>query len=170
MDKIANTLGALSLVLADGLRDAVDEALDVTGETAAAIVTLGTNPGLTVGRLACALGLSHSGSVRLADGLARERLLERLPGKDSREVRLRLTHDGEQARTAALRQRERVLHGATAHLSRRDMEALGLCLDKMLRGLLTKPGADYRFCRLCDEDSCVPDSCPVEERAKELFG
>ena len=170
MDKIANMLGALSVVLADGMREAIDEALDVTGETAAAIVTLGANPGLTVGKLARALGLSHSGAVRLADRLAHERLLERVPGKDSREVTLRLTRDGEQARITALRQRERVLHAAMAHLSHRDIENLGLCLDKMLRGLLTKAGADYRFCRLCDEDSCVPASCPVEERSKELFG
>ena len=170
MDKLANMLGALSMVLADSMREAMDETLDVTGETAAAIVTLGANPGLTVGKLACALGLSHSGAVRLADRLERERRIERVPGKDSREVKLQLTRDGERARTAALRQRERVLHGALAHLSQRDMDSLGPCLDKMLRGLLTKAGADYKFCRLCDEDSCVPSSCPVEERSKELFG
>ena len=120
MDKLANVLGALSMVLADSMREAMDATLDVTGETAATVTlerfrlrrirsssksravpsawsrmsdsekaetALGADPGLTVGKLACALGRSHSGAVRLADRL------------------------------------ERVLHGALAHLSQKDMDA-----------------------------------------------
>jgi len=170
MTKVSNMLGALAMVLADDMREAVDEALRTTGETAAALIMLGAHPGVQIGELARALRLTHSGAVRLVDRLQKEELVRRDVGQDSRTVALRLTREGAKRRLIALRQRDRVLERALAHLSDSEADALGRSIDKMLRGLLTKKEHGYRYCRMCDEDTCVPEHCPVEERWEELFG
>lgn len=170
MTKVSNMLGALAIILADEMREAVDEALRTTGETAAALIMLGAHPGVQIGELATALHLTHSGAVRLVDRLQKEELVRREMGRDSRTVVLSLTREGAKRRLVALRQRDRVLERALAYLSDAEAEVLGHCVDKMLRGLLTKKEHGYRYCRMCDEDTCVPEHCPVEERWEELFG
>ncbi|MFC6356009.1 MarR family winged helix-turn-helix transcriptional regulator [Luethyella okanaganae] len=170
MNRTSNLLGALSMVLADEMREAVNDTLRTTGETAAALIMVGAHPDVHIAEVAEALGLTHSGAVRLVDRLENEELVTRKPGPDSRTVLLRITREGERRRQAALRQRARVLGRALAHLSADEAELLGSCMDKILRGYLTERQQGYRFCRMCDEDTCVPYHCPVEEKWEELFG
>ncbi|NPD16655.1 MarR family transcriptional regulator [Xinfangfangia sp. D13-10-4-6] len=167
--KVANMLGALAIVLADDLREAVNSALATTGETAAAIIMLGAHPGLTIGEVAEALSISHSGAVRLIDRLERDGLVGKRPGADARTMLVELSSEGMAQRKIALRKRGAVLDRAVSLLDAQDEELLGRTLDKLLRGLLTRPEHGYRYCRMCDEDKCVPTCCPVEDQWERLY-
>lgn len=170
MSKAINVLGALSMVLGDEIRAAVNETIGTSGEAGAAIVMLGAHPGLCVGQVAAALGLSHSGCVRVIDRLEADGLLVRKEGSNHRLVSLELTAEGRRRRLIALKHRDRVLHQAAGNLSADETELLGALVTKMLKGVLTDKGQSYRFCRLCNEGACVPFGCPVEERWAELTG
>ena len=89
----ANLLGALGLLLADRLAEAVAPA---GGASAAeALVTLhARGGGRSIDALARVVGLSHSGTVRLADRLVSAGLAERRRGADQRSTALRLTPAG----------------------------------------------------------------------------
>lgn len=167
--KVANMLGALAIVLADDLREAVNVALATTGETAAAIIMLGAHPGLTIGEIAEALNISHSGAVRLIDRLERDELVRKRPGMDARTMLVELSPDGRARREIALRERGAVLDRAVRLLDAKEAELLGQTLDKLLRGLLTRPEHGHRYCRMCDEDKCVPNCCPVEDQWERLY-
>jgi DNA-binding MarR family transcriptional regulator len=166
MDKTANMLGALALVMADATRGAMNEAVGVSGETVAAIVTLGANPGLQIGDLATALGLTHSGGVRLVDRLCAEDLVERFPSADPRAVLLRLSRSGARTRRKVLEVRAQVLETFLKPLSALERTTLDGLLSKMLAAQTTDISQGFRTCRLCDEGSCVPFGCPVEQRCQ----
>ncbi|MGV2980624.1 MarR family winged helix-turn-helix transcriptional regulator [Camelimonas sp. ID_303_24] len=168
-NKTANMLGALAIVLADDLREAVNVALATTGETAAAIIMLGAHPGLTIREIAEALGISHSGAVRLIDRLERDGLVRKKAGTDARTMLVELSSEGLAQRKMALRERGEVLDRAVSLLDAHEAEFLGRTLDKLLRGLLTRPEHGYRYCRMCDEDKCVPNCCPVEDQWERLY-
>jgi len=167
MNREINILGTLAMSLSDDVRAATSKVAGMSGETAAAIVMLGANPGLTVGQVAHALALSPSGAVRLVDRLAEEGLVVRTHGQDQRTVTLELTESGMTMRLAALKERERILRKALTGLSEEEVAMLGQFIDRMLRNLMVKPDQDYRFCRMCDEDACSPH-CPIEDRRCEL--
>lgn len=166
--KAANMLGALAIVLADDLRAGINEALGASGETAAALILIGANPGLKIAEIATALGLTHSGAVRLIDRLAAEGLARKAPGADSRTVLVRLSPKGAARRRAALARRARVLARAMALLEPAEAEAFAAAIAKLLHGLLTRPDQGHRFCRMCDEGRCAPTGCPVDIRLAEL--
>lgn len=168
--KTANILGALAIVLADDLRGRVNEALGVTGETAAALILLGANPDLTIRQIATALDITHSGAVRLVDRLTADSFTERSTGQDSRTVLVRLTAAGAKRRLTALAKRENVLSQAMALLEPKEVENFSASIERMLRGLLSRKEHGYRFCRMCDEGQCVPTGCPVDLRLEELVG
>lgn len=167
--KTGNMLGALALTVTDRIRAEVNVSLDAGGETAAALVLLGANPALTVAEIAEALGLTHSGAVRLVDRLCVSGLAERQSGPDARAVHVRLTSAGARQRRRALLRRQAVLDHALQALSPSEEAAFAQMLDKLLRRMLEFPDQGHRFCRLCDEDLCVPHGCPVEERLVELL-
>ncbi|MFT4277760.1 MAG: MarR family transcriptional regulator [Rhodopseudomonas sp.] len=166
--KVGNMLGALSILLADQIWKAVNDTLHTSGETASALIMLGTHPGIPIKELGKALSLSHSGAVRLVDRLEKDGILKRKVGADARTVLLRLTPAGAKLRRAALRQRGGVLERALAVLSAEEARVLETYLDRMLRGLLTERQLGYRFCRMCEEESCVPLRCPVNAKWEEL--
>lgn len=156
--KVANMLGALAIVLADDLRKAVNSALATTGETAAAILVLGAHP-----------AFSHGGAVRLIDRLERDGMVRKRPGADARTMLVKLSPEGRAQLQEALRKRGTVLDRAVTLLDADEAALLAGCLDKMLRGLLTCPEHGHRYCRMCDEDKCVPNCCPVEDQWEKLY-
>lgn len=168
MRKVGNMLGALSIVLADQIWKAVNDTLHTSGETASALIMLGAHPGIPIKELGKALSLSHSGAVRLVDRLEKDGILKRKVGTDARTVLLRLTPAGAKLRRAVLRQRGGILERALAVLSAEEVRVLDAYLDRMLRGLLTERQFGYRFCRMCEEESCVPLRCPVNAKWEEL--
>ncbi|ABE37780.1 MarR family transcriptional regulator [Rhodopseudomonas pseudopalustris] len=168
MRKVGNMLGAVSIVLADEIWAAVNDTLETSGETAAALIMLGAHPGIPIKELGRALALSHSGAVRLVDRLEKEGVVRRKEGRDARTVLLHLTPAGTKLRRSVLKERARVLERALAVLSAEEVRVLGAYLDRMLRGLLTERRLGYRFCRMCEEECCVPHDCPVDAKWKEL--
>jgi MarR family transcriptional repressor of emrRAB len=91
--EITNLLGALSLAVMDRIEQGARDVIGHAGETPAALIVIGYGP-ITNDKLRRILGLSHSGTVRLVDRLVSDRLVERRPGKDGREVALHLTAKG----------------------------------------------------------------------------
>ena len=163
--QIVNLLGALSLALADAQADAARRASGLSTSACAALVSLGPYPGTTVGTLARILGLSHSVTVRLTEALAADGLVDRGRGSDRRQVSLRLSPAGDRLRSAILQARAAALGDALARLAPRDRHHLGELSAALLTGLThSRDGADH-ICRLCDEEVCPDDRCPVEGEA-----
>jgi MarR family transcriptional regulator, negative regulator of the multidrug operon emrRAB len=156
--RTANLLGALALALADELQEA---AADVAGHGAsgpAALVLLADLAGgATVEELRRALGLTHSGTVRLVDRLVASGLVERRVGADARSLSLHLTPAGGRTARRVLTARETVLERALIALEpRRRVQ-----LEGLLASLVAELGAPRRrICRLCDAPSC--GRCPAE--------
>jgi DNA-binding MarR family transcriptional regulator len=167
MRKEHNVLGALAMVLNDGIRSVTDASIGMSGETAAAVMLIGANPGLTVGLVAKALALTPSGTVRLIDKLAADGLVEKDHGTDQRTVVLSLTKNGLDKRAEIQSEREHVIERSMRGLSADDIAALGPLLDRMLSNMMESAEDDYRFCRMCDEDACEP-RCPVEACRSKL--
>ena len=170
----ANVLGALSLVVADGMNTAV-EAVAALGPSAPAALAAMHQflDGGSVTQLSSVLGLSHSGTVRLVDRLVAEGLVERGGAQDGRAVSVVLTRDGRDMAARILRTREKSLTSALSALSADEIDDLAATLDTMLT-TMTLARAEQRaargndrsqpwLCRLCDFDACgrSEGSCPV---------
>jgi DNA-binding MarR family transcriptional regulator len=93
-----NVLGALSLILADRMSDAVTGAGGQSHTAAAALCALAQFlDGCTLDRLRRALGMTSSGTVRLVDRLEAAGLVRRGSGADGRSTSLTLTAAGKGA-------------------------------------------------------------------------
>ncbi len=162
-DRTANLLGALALGLTDA-QAAAARKIAARGDSAvAAIITLGANPGLTIGQLAAILGVTHSVAVRLVEALGEEGLVARRPGADRRAVPLALTDPGAALRTRIRGARGVVLAGALAPLDPAARVALTALLERMLAGWTTDEGVADHLCRLCDEAACRTGTCPLDD-------
>jgi DNA-binding MarR family transcriptional regulator len=158
----ANLLGALALALSDRL----SAAAEVAGGTSAAeaIVALhGPGAGSSIDAVARIVGLSHSGTVRLVDRLARDGLVERRRGADQRSAALYLTPSGRRLARLVRTQRDAGMHSVLTLLTDDQQEILELVARRILGELGTDPGAEPRLCRLCDQEACgrPRGRCPV---------
>lgn len=167
-ERTANLLGALALSLVDSLNSVVEANAGYGGETPAALVTLGAEPGLSINQLRQILNLSHPGTVRLIDRLETEGLVERRPGTDGRTLALFLTGSGSERRQAILSERRRSLQPAIDGLTSTEQQQLTQLLEKMLSSMTTSPLKAFAICRLCEEEVCPSDRCPVEQQYCEL--
>ena len=163
IERTSNLLGALSLAVSDRIRAVAAHGLGHGGETPAALIVIGHEPGLSNDMLRKILALSHSGAVRLIDRLQADGLVERRKGKDGRAVALYLTEIGDALRVDILKNREVILVPIVERLSIQDKKRLTAILEKMLRNLPKTEVDTYSICRLCDEGAC--QSCPMEEPA-----
>ena len=164
---LRNRLGALALALSDRQAAAVARGTGLSPSRAAALVSIGNDPGLGVGGLARVLGLTQSVATRLVDDLARAGLVAKAPGRTGREVALTLSPDGATRRDRVLGLREEAARAALAALPAGDAPLVAL-IGALLAALTTdRAGAD-RMCRLCDEEACGLDDCPVERAARAL--
>ena len=170
----ANTLGALSLVIADRINAAV-EPIAAFGPSAPAAVTALHEflDGGSITQLSSVLGLSHSGTVRLVDRLGAAGLVRRVAADDGRAVSLVLTSRGRRAAIRILGARQESLDAALAALSPSAVKELSATLDTMLTAV-TLSRLEQRaaapdgtsppwLCRLCDFHACGRDTgkCPV---------
>jgi DNA-binding MarR family transcriptional regulator len=152
----ANLLGAVALAMTDRMSE-----IPAPSPTAAAALIMLHRflDAPTIEGLRQALGLSHSGTVRLVDRLERDGHLRRRPGADARSTALALTPAGRRLATRIATARARILAEAVAPLSDTELRGLDRVLAKVLAGLAEGP----RFtCRLCDPRVC--DDCPVQGR------
>jgi DNA-binding MarR family transcriptional regulator len=162
-ERSLNLLGALVLGLGDTLTEAIETTGMGYGGGAATVVTLGTEPGISINTLRQILNLSHPGTVRLIDKLETAGLVERRQGSDGRTVALFLTAAGQQRRIEILAQRRQKLLPAFSSLTPAEQEQLAGLLEKMLTTITTDKLRADAICRLCDEDVCPAESCPVEQ-------
>lgn len=172
LDRAANLLGALSLVIADRMADAMAEAGGRPESGAAmlsALLHFLDRP--SVDRLRQVLGLTSSGTVRLVDRLAETGYVRRGPGADGRSVSVELTEPGREAAQAVAAARADVLGGALAALSLTERETFEQLMSKMLIGMIRAPGATRWICRLCDTGTCrgAPGGCPVGNAARQRY-
>src|SRR5262249_10553349 len=142
LDQAANLLGALSLVIADRMMDAMAEAGGRPESAAAALSALLhflDRP--TVDLLRPVLGLTSSGTVRLVDRMAESGYVQRGPGEDGRSTSVSLTGAGRAAAGRVAAARTTVLLDALDRLSPAERETLRQLMAKMLTGLIRGPGA-----------------------------
>lgn len=164
-----NLLGALALSLVDALDAAVAENAGGGGGAPAALVTLGVEPGISINALRQILSLSHPGTVRLVDRLAAQGLVERRAGADGRTLALFLTAAGQERRTAILTERRQQLQTAISTLTAADRAQLTQLLEKMLAAMTTSELRSFAICRLCEEEVCPAECCPVEQTYRQLI-
>ena len=172
LDRTANLLGALSLVIADRTADAMADAGGRPESAAAALSALLhflDRP--SVDLLRQVLGLTSSGTVRLLDRLEEAGYVRRGPGADGRSASISLTDAGESAAQQVAAARAAVLDGALGALSPGEREAFDQLAGKVLAGLIRGPGATRWICRLCDTGACrqPPGGCPVGNAARERY-
>ena len=169
-----NVLGALSLVVADEMSDAVAAAADQSLTAAAALSALEHfADGCSVGRLRRILGLTSSGTVRLVDRLAGVGEVRRREGPDGRTTSIELTAAGRRAARRVTAARAGVLEDALVDLTpaeRDDLERLAArALESAVRRKLARDAGDSTrwICRLCDLQACGrPDGrCPAAAAA-----
>ncbi len=182
-------LGALALVIADQMAEAMAEAgyraaaadqsgspgrparLSESGAAAlAALLHFLGHP--TVDLLRQVLGLTSSGTVRLVDRLAESGYVQRGPGTDGRSTTISLTAAGAAAAQQVAGARAAVLGGAVAPLTVAERAELDRLAGKMLVGMMREPGATRWICRLCDVGMCrsTLGGCPVGNAAIERYG
>jgi MarR family transcriptional repressor of emrRAB len=162
----ANLLGALSLAVAERMEKAVELASTHGASAPAALAALETFlDGASIDALRRALGLSHSGAVRLVDRLQAGGLIERGDAADGRAVALLLTPAGREAARKVLAQREASLRAVLEPLTADERAELERLHGKLLAGVTTDRASAGHLCRLCDPVACGhwDGRCPVTE-------
>jgi DNA-binding MarR family transcriptional regulator len=160
--RVPNLLAALSMLIDDTLRQSEASNTSLGSSDAAALVSIGHRPGLSIEALRTTLGLTHSGTVRLIDRLeAVGKVVRRRTG--SRSVQLWLTPSGQRAVSSIDKIRVDAVSALLPALS----EAETRCLDSALARILAAQAHDdadlYRICRMCDFDACRTEHpCPVD--------
>ncbi len=175
--RLENLLASLSLNLAEEAVAALDGASRLTGSAAAALLALEEFMNDShVGRLADALGLTHSGAVRLVGQLEATGLAVRRHGADRRRVEVRLTAHGRGRARAARAARDAVVREATRGLDEEEAATLERLLAKLIEARVTARVAERRagasmawWCRTCDFTACGrPDGrCPAQTTAAQ---
>jgi len=171
-----NVLGALSLVVADEMSEAVAAAADQSLTAAAALSALEQfADGCSIDSLRRILGLTSSGTVRLVDRLVAAGQVGRGEGPDGRTASIALTAAGRRVARRVSAARGDVLEEALGGLSpaeRADLERLAArVLEGMVRHKLARDagGESTRWiCRLCDLGACGRDEgrCPAATTAR----
>jgi DNA-binding MarR family transcriptional regulator len=180
LDREANLLGALALVVTDRTSEAIAAAAGQSVTAAAALAALHEfldRP--TIERLRRVLGLTPSGTVRLVDRLEEAGYVQRGPGDDGRSRSVTLTRKGQRAAARIAASRAAVLSGALAGLSPADRATLHSLLGRLM-GTFVRGNLDRRtlargpdgsgvgwICRLCDLTACGrPEGrCPAANAA-----
>ena len=174
--RLENLLASLSLNLADDAAAALEHVSGLTGSATAGLLALDEFLNRThIGRLADALGLTHSGAVRLVSQLEVEGLAVRSVGADRRRVEVELTARGRRCARAARSARDAVVREATSGLDEDEAATLEALLAKLVAARVAWRLADRRagkstawWCRTCDFTACGRDEgrCPAQVTAQ----
>ncbi len=161
--RLENIFGAMSLALVDKMEKAFSSETGLGPSAVAAIIQLGTEPGLTIETLRRIIALSHSATVRLVDQLVAGGLVLRGSGVegDRRAKALELTDAGRDIFRTSIAARRQVIDRAVGRLDQDETRQLCLLVEKLLPALVD-PGVDQDIvCRVCDQDVCTPERCPI---------
>jgi DNA-binding MarR family transcriptional regulator len=172
MDHDANVIAAAALALADRIRSAAEATAGRAGGAAAALTALhGWADGEPIDALAAGLGVSHSRTVRILDGLAADGLVRREPHPvDARRVLVRLTSAGRRLARRILAAREAALADAIAVLDGGQRAALAELSEVLVAHAVGSRIQARVVCRFCDTRACGHASgrCPATRRADAL--
>lgn len=165
IDRTANILAAFALAL----NDKVESAMRASGggrsaAATAALIQIGSDPGLSIETLRGCLDLSHSATVRIVDQLEAAGLVERRRGaaKDSRVAALALTEAGLGEMRRSLQARRDVAQGLIGKLDAEETAALRAIVEKALPRIVASKADSDVVCRFCDLDACPQDRCPAD--------
>jgi DNA-binding MarR family transcriptional regulator len=172
LERPANLLGALALVVSDQMADATAAAAGRSDSAPAALAALLhflDRP--SVDLLRQVLGLTSSGTVRLLDRLAESGYIERAEGADRRSTSVLLTEQGDAVARAVCQARAELLDRVLSALTPREQAVFDRLAGKMLVGMMRAPGAVRWGCRLCDTGICrgAPGGCPVRNAARKRY-
>jgi DNA-binding MarR family transcriptional regulator len=161
-----NMLGAVALALADRIAACAQAASRLHDSAASALVVIANHPGEPVDAIRRTLGLTHSGAVRLVDGLEAAGLVERRRSdRDARAIALWPTRAGKRAVSKILSARAELLEPVLAGMSEADKQAIVALLKSALTKLTDNPDRARSICRFCEEGVCRTRGCPVEQAA-----
>jgi MarR family transcriptional regulator, negative regulator of the multidrug operon emrRAB len=175
--RLINILSAFAVTLADRIRDATEAAAGMTGAAPAALVALQQFlAGRPTEDVAQAMGLTHSGAVRLVDRLVDAGLVERRPGRDARSGSILLTARGRALSRQVTAARATATEAVLESLGSGDRQALAVLTETLIANvtalrLRTPARRDEPrgwMCRLCDFGSCgrPQGECPVANAAQ----
>jgi MarR family transcriptional repressor of emrRAB len=167
--RVGNLLGALAIGVTDRLQRQTEAAAGRSGGRAAALATLAQWPGDTIEELSQTIGLSHSATVRVIDGLVADGLATREHVGGGPAVRPRLTQAGAAHARRVLATRREVLQWLVSDLSDEELTQVAPVVGRLLERLTTDFNAGDLICRLCELDACPQDRCPVECRQRQLI-
>lgn len=170
--RLTNITGALGVALADRIRGVTEAATGLTGAAPAALISLGELlAGRSTNDLANAVGLTHSGAVRLVDRLVESGLVERRPGDDLRSSSIVLTTAGRRASHRATTARAQAVDEVLGSLTATERKALTPLVEQLLSAVVAgrlearqRDEAPTGFlCRLCDPNACgrTEGDCPA---------
>jgi DNA-binding MarR family transcriptional regulator len=177
--RLANLLGAWSLAVSDRITAAAAATAGRGGQAPAALVALDQFAGgSTIEELSSVLGLTHSATVRLVDGLVSDgQVARRRRRGDRRAVAIALTPSGRAAARRIKRARREAVEEVLGGLSAAQRRALTAMAERLTgevaalrleqRGAGVVPAGGW-LCRLCDFTACGrPEGrCPAAARAR----
>ena len=160
--RAANLLGALAMGISDRLQHETEDAAGHSGARAAALATLAQWPPDTIEALRHSLGLTHSATVRVVNGLVADGLVRRQHVGGGPAVRPRLTRAGEAEARRVLAARNHVLQWLVGDITDDELKRVTPVVERLLERLTSDFNAGELICRLCELDECPQDRCPVE--------
>ena len=172
LDREANLLGALALVVTDQTAQTVAAAAGLSVSAAAAVSALHhflDRP--TLDRLRTVLGLTPSGAVRLVDRLADAGLVTRGAGGDGRSRSVALTAAGERVAEQIGAARAEVLTAALEGLSAPERQTLHALMGRIMANVVDRKDSGAWICRLCDLEACgrADGHCPTANAAAAKY-
>lgn len=173
--RLENLLASLSLNLAEEGSAALERVSGLTGSATAALLALEEFLDQShIGRLADALGLTHSGAVRLVTQLEAQGLAARRAGADRRRVDVVLTTHGRRRARAARAARDAIVRETMSRLDDHEAATLEALLAKLVAARVASRIASRRtgistawWCRTCDFTACGRHEgrCPAHATA-----
>jgi len=172
LDRQANLLGALALVITDQTAQAVAAAAGQSVSAAAALSALHhflDRP--TLDQLHKVLGLTPSGAVRLVDRLAEAGLVTRGTGDDGRSRSVLLTEAGKRAAQQITAARAALLRGVLDELTPAERDTLHSLMSRIMANVVSSKEGGAWICRLCDLDACgrLAGHCPAASAAAAKY-
>jgi DNA-binding MarR family transcriptional regulator len=160
-------LAAGARLVDDTVEARLERELPRTASAPAALVTLSHEPRLSIAELRGALGLTHSGAVRLVDRLEQDGLVRRSRA-GGRAVALHLTSRGGRALMRLERARLEACADLLAPLNASERRQLETLLRRMLAAQTRGEDDLNRICRLCSFEACESGgrACPVAKAAR----
>jgi DNA-binding MarR family transcriptional regulator len=167
----ANLLAAAAQLVVDAVEARLQDTLPRSASAPTALMTIDHHRGLSIEQLRLALGLTHSGAVRLIDRLEADGLVRRRK-RGRREVELFLTRRGRRVADRIERARIATVTDLLAALPAEQRGQLDRILGNLLAAHTENEGDLRRICRLCSFGACGNNrqTCPVSDALQQAVG